>query len=72
MPHGLIADKIMWYGVKISQSTNSGIGEGLDNAFTGYSFDSYHDPEYIVVINVNGNSANILNKPLSIVILHSA
>jgi hypothetical protein len=70
IPHGLNSEKIIWFGVKINTSGTTGIGEGLDNVFGGYAFDSYYDSQYIHIGNVSGNSVNILSKPLSIVIFY--
>jgi hypothetical protein len=71
IPHGLNGDKIIWLGCKISHIVGGGI-INLDVAHSGYSFEVYHDTQYVQVINHPTNSANISSKPLSILILYTS
>ncbi len=67
-------DKIIWFGCKIAPSVNAGISS--DKPFTGgYDFECFHHTvgpaQRFVVRNSDTNSANILSKPFSIVVISS-
>jgi hypothetical protein len=66
--HGLSSDKILSCCGVVYVTSDSGITSGY-NPGDGYYFSVTFGPTYLVIVNKNGDSANILSKPIKIYIV---
>lgn len=69
IPHELGATKILAVDIQVNYSGTAYVGNS-HLRFAGYQFDYIHDNTNIRVYNVSGNSANILSKPVTILITY--
>lgn len=69
IPHGLGAHKILAVDIHVNYATTAYMGNS-HLRFDDYQFDYIHDNVNIRVYNVAGNSANILSKPVTILITY--
>lgn len=70
IPHDLLSANILGAIVLIRQNPGQGLPPGYTYTPT-YFYDWYFDSANFYVLNSATNSANILNKPVSIVVFHS-
>jgi len=65
--HGLTGSKIISFTTTVAYQADSGIPEGFTD-FVGYEYSTYYDATNFYVANKAATSANILNKPFTILI----
>ena len=69
--HGLVGDKIIAVNVLVRQSANAGVSGSL-RGIAGYEYDWHFNSMEVNITNVAGNSANLLAKPISVLLTYIA
>jgi hypothetical protein len=69
VPHGLDPAKILAVDISINYGGSSYVPENYTSS-PDYEFDYYFNANNIVVINKPGNSSNLLNDPIRILVTY--
>lgn len=69
IPHGLNGSKILGIHAKVEQGVDSGMTAG-HATFPGFAYDAYWNATNVVVYIRAGNSANILNRNITVLIIY--